>query len=80
MISNKISNSLDMTFVEETLYDDFKKFNDHDLRNLIIHRDQSYHYKSPYIRKFYKKTMLYKVCLEREIVMIVIALKTSLVI
>lgn len=50
IISYKISTSLGMTFVEETLYEAFEKNIKYDLSNLIIHSDQGCHYKS-YIYK-----------------------------
>lgn len=51
IVSYKISTSLDMTFVEETLYEAFKKNIECDLSNLIIHSDQGCHYKSHTYKK-----------------------------
>lgn len=51
IISYKLSHSLDMTFVEETLYEAFKKNKKCDLNNLIIHSDQGCHYKSHTYKK-----------------------------
>lgn len=46
IISYKLSTSLDITFVEETIYEAFEKSKKCDLSNLIIHSDQGCHYKS----------------------------------
>lgn len=53
IISYKLSASLDVKFVEETLNDALVKVNSSDLQNLIIHSDQGIHYKS----RTYKKIL-----------------------
>lgn len=46
IISYKLSTSLDISFVEETINEAFKKNKKYDLSNLMIHSDQGCHYKS----------------------------------
>lgn len=55
IVSYKISSSLDMTFVEETLHEAFKKNQKCDLTNLIIHSDQGCHYKSHTYKKILRE-------------------------
>ena len=53
IIAYKISDSLDISFVEQTLGEAFKKVNASEFNNLIIHSDQGFHYKS----NIYKSTL-----------------------
>lgn len=53
IIAYKISNTLDMSFVEQTLGEAFKKVKHNEFNNLIIHSDQGVHYKS----NIYKSTL-----------------------
>ena len=46
IIAYKISDNLDMSFIENTLGEAFKKVSTGEFRNLIIHSDQGVHYKS----------------------------------
>lgn len=55
IVSYKISNSLDMSFVEDTLGEAFKKLDSNQLCNLIIHSDQGSHYKSSLYKSILKK-------------------------
>lgn len=55
IISYKISTSLDMTFVEETLYEAFTRYKKCDLSNLTIHSDQGCHYKSYIYKKILRE-------------------------
>lgn len=54
IIAYKISDSLDISFVEQTLGEAFKKVNTSEFNNLIIHSDQGFHYKS----NIYKSTTI----------------------
>ncbi len=89
IIAYKISDSLDISFVEQTLGEAFKKVNSKELNNLIIHSDPGVHYKSNiyklilkkygiYINQYLKNMELNKVCQEKVIVMIMHVLKISL--
>ena len=53
IIAYTISDSLDMSFVEQMLGEAFKKIKPIELNNLIIHSDQGFHYKS----NIYKSTL-----------------------
>ena len=53
IIAYKISYILDISFVEQTLGEDFKKVTTSQLNNLIIHNDKGCHYKS----NIYKSTL-----------------------
>lgn len=53
IIAYKISDSLDISFVEQTLGEAFKKVKTSEFNNLIIHSDQGFHYKS----NIYKSTL-----------------------
>ena len=55
IIAYKISDSLDISFVEQTLGEAFKKVNTSEFRNLIIHSDQGVHYKSNIYKSMLKK-------------------------
>ena len=55
IIAYKISDSLDMSFVEQTLGEAFKKISTGEFRNLIIHSDQGVHYKSNIYKSILKK-------------------------
>lgn len=55
IIAYKISDSLDMSFVEQTLGEAFKKVTSKELNNLIIHSDQGVHYKSNTYKSILKK-------------------------
>ena len=53
IIAYTISDSLDMSFVEQMLGEAFKKITPIELNNLIIHNNQGFHYKS----NIYKSTL-----------------------
>jgi transposase InsO family protein len=55
IIAYKISDNLDMSFVENTLGEAFKKVRTGEFRNLIIHSDQGVHYKSNIYKSILKK-------------------------
>ena len=55
IIAYKISDSLDISFVLQTLGEAFKKVNSKELNNLIIHSDQGVHYKSNIYKSMLKK-------------------------
>ena len=55
IIAYKISDTLDMSFVEQTLGEAFKKVKKHEFNNLIIHSDQGSHYKSNIYKSILKK-------------------------
>ena len=55
IIAYKISDSLDISFVEQTLGEAFKKVNSKELNNLIIHSDPGVHYKSNIYKLILKK-------------------------
>ena len=55
IIAYKISDSLDISFVEQTLGEAFKKVNPSEFKNLIIHSDQGVHYKSNIYKSMLKK-------------------------
>ena len=55
IIAYKISDNLDMSFVENTLGEAFKKVSTGEFRNLIIHSDQGVHYKSNIYKSILKK-------------------------
>ena len=57
IIAYKISDSLDISFVEKTLDEAFKKVNSNELNNLIIHSNQGVHYKSILKKYVIKQSM-----------------------
>ena len=56
IIAYKISDALDMSFVEQTLGEAFKKVKTSEFKNLIIHSDQGSHYKSNIYKSILKKS------------------------
>ena len=56
IIAYKISDALDMSFVEQTLGEAFKKVKTSEFKNLIIHSDQGSHYKSNIYKYILKKS------------------------
>ena len=78
IIAYKISDSLDISFVEQTLGEAFKKVNTNEFNNLIIHSDQGSIMNQISINLHLRTMELSKVCQEKEIVMIMHALKISL--
>ena len=56
IIAYKISDTLDMSFVEQTLGEAFKKVKTSEFKNLIIHSDQGSHYKSNIYKSILKKS------------------------
>ncbi|CBZ04386.1 hypothetical protein H04402_02579 [Clostridium botulinum H04402 065] len=80
IISYKLSISLGIEFVRDTLIEAFSGKKANDLRKLIIHSDQGVHYRSLIYKNLIKEIKLLKVCLGKEIATIMHALKTSLAI
>ena len=78
IIAYKISDSLDISFVEQTLGEAFKKVNTSEFNNLIIHSDQGSIINQISINLHLRNMELNKVCQEKGIVMIMHALKISL--
>ena len=56
IIAYKISDTLDMSFVEQTLGEAFKKVKTSEFKNLIIHSNQGSHYKSHIYKSILKKS------------------------
>lgn len=55
IIDSKISDSLDISFIDQTLGEVFKKVKINEFNNLIIHSDQGCHYKSDIYKSTLKK-------------------------
>lgn len=62
IIAYKVSGSLDISFVEETLSEAFKKVKTSKFNNLIIHSYQGFHYKSNIYKSTLKNMELNKLC------------------
>ena len=75
IIAYKISDNLDMSFVENTLGEAFKKASTGEFRNLIYIVIKVFIINQISISLYLRNLVLDKVCLEKEIVMIMHALK-----